>query len=61
MMTDWKSIETAPKDGGRQLFWNPLWRCPMPGRICDGRDVLLEPDHALYVATHWIPLPEPPK
>ena len=63
MMTDWQPIETAPKDS-EILVW-------------DGKDIwLVETEFGMYPkhngcgccsssvhyeATHWMPLPEPPK
>lgn len=59
-MSEWKPIETAPKDGmvlvagfwddGRS--WRDIGHCDHLGVV--GRwDYNLEP-------THWMPLPEPP-
>jgi len=63
MMTDWQPIETAPEDS-EILVW-------------DGKDIwLVETEFGMYPkhngcgccsssvhyeATHWMPLPKPPK
>jgi hypothetical protein len=67
-VSDWQPIETAPKDGTEILAYSPrdyagifktAWRptdCPGWGSIdsCCAYYVDME-------ATHWMPLPEPPK
>ncbi len=63
-MSKWKPIETAPKERGVLL----LAYAPDPSRIMVWDAGLLAmamakgtPDHLRFEATHWMPLPEPPK
>ena len=62
----WLPVETAPI-GDYILIWGGAWRHPFVGRYF-GRDWWVFVDNAdtnatqsEYVATHWMPLPEPPK
>lgn len=64
-MTDWQPIETAPKDGSwiivtsthnqyyrAAIMWDDYWQ------DCN------EANHDSFMdksATHWMPLPDPPK
>jgi hypothetical protein len=62
-VSEWKPIETAPKDG----TWVLLARGGITGRIA----CLWDKDYAGWMnvragyefraPTHWMPLPEPPK
>ena len=75
MTSEWKPIETAPKDGtfiiGVREFWRP---CVMHYETYEGvfrwgpdPETFMEEDHFLeywlnteYAPTHWMPLPPPP-
>lgn len=55
-MSEWQKIETAPKDETRFAV---LWSGPMRNiSIVTGRELSW---YAKGEATHWTPLPEPPK
>lgn len=65
-MSEWKPIETAPKDGKTDFlvfgYWTPSFRSPQPRMAVATR----RSDETFFVAlnaeaTHWMPLPEPPK
>lgn len=62
-MTDWQSIETAPRDGTGILAKLP--DSDMPHTVKFWRGVwVLAWDHSALVnwdePTHWMPLPPPP-
>lgn len=72
----WQPIETAPKDDTRVDLWRPWIRSDgrvYGGERCTNmRRVELAPDNIFYSpdysgpscvrdATHWMPIPEPPK
>lgn len=70
-MTEWRDIESAPRDGTRVLVYAQLnppekWHesiRDMPPFMCVAG---YHPDGGWCVctereATHWMPLPEPPK
>ena len=71
-MGDWQPIETAPKDGRRILVtcegrvfiatyasgWTPEWVDEGSGYWDASMDSI---DYAHFFATHWMPLPTPPK
>ena len=72
----WQPIETAPKDDTRVDLWRP-WTLSdgtvYGGERCTNmRRIELAPDNIFYSpdysgpscvrdATHWMPIPEPPK
>jgi hypothetical protein len=84
-MTDWKTIESAPRDGTRVLTWCKLhYSIPglsraesnwdvrillfrqIPGAAAGAGDwwapgELFAVTQFAHEATHWMPLPEPPK
>ena len=64
----WKDISTAPRDGTRFLAWGPLWRCPFPAQFPDPVTTMVwidtcevEAKGRREYATHWMPLPAPPR
>lgn len=71
----WRTIESAPKDGTVILLWyffNPVFKPPKPGMYaiaswgeCRGGRIGWRDPFAHYEfsndATHWMPLPAPPK
>ena len=67
-MSEWQPIETAPRDK-RVLIWSGQeMYCAHWSRNPMTRDVAwsvaewgTEGEQALVKATHWMPLPEPPK
>jgi hypothetical protein len=58
-MSEWKSIETAPRNGSDMLLWDgTLIRLG----FWDGNRFSIWPGRAeCKFPTHWMPLPEPPK
>ncbi len=65
-MTEWKPIETMPKDDtlllaatkdGRIMIWRGKFLADNLHRQSIGH----EPDHLAFPATHWMPLPALPK
>jgi hypothetical protein len=56
-MSEWKPIETAPRDGARILVW-PFGDNGTIKMIWS--DDLLDKPYWLDGVTHWMPLPEPP-
>lgn len=65
-MTDWKPIETAPKDGAWLLLFgrhsrhavNAMIVCRWCGDCWESSD---DGYGAYILPTHWMPLPPPPK
>lgn len=67
--TQWRPIDTAPRDGTRVLLWVPPYG-PSTGHYEPAR-VNWGPNASLWIAasvlnkeahpTHWMPLPSPPK
>lgn len=61
-MSEWRPIETAPKDGTLFLVWAPGSEFDLPDMmsLCawhpDGGFCVCE----LRYPTHWMPLPAPP-
>ena len=68
MTDDWKSIESAPKDGTYILAWCESWGCYCVVYwtkcvwVTDGAWIAEEnrTDTIEYPATHWKPLDVPP-
>ena len=69
-MTEWQPIETAPKDGAAILLGLPIVGnlAENDRRVYEGRWNGLQKTWTgingfivLSVATHWMPLPEPPE
>ena len=61
-MSEWKPIETAPKDGTRIMLW-PIGNCRNGLRMETGHWCLnghWKCGERSPRATHWMPLPEPP-
>ena len=62
----WQSIETAPKHG-EFLVWVPSTRLPWPAYMHRSDPFIYSNAHGILndgdgpVATHWMPLPAPPK
>jgi len=71
-MSDWRPIETAPRDGARVLVWSGAYRGtafiarldddryakrPRPFWEFEGQDTTTARAHQ---PTHWMPLPAPP-
>jgi hypothetical protein len=56
MTNEWQPIETVPRDGTRVLVYLP--------RAIDGASFVqtaVYNRHSVPRATHWMPLPEPPR
>ena len=60
MMTDWQTIETAPKDIGAIIGSNGQWVLAMRWAT-NGMAWTSEYHRSAVVPTHWMPLPNPPK
>lgn len=71
MNSDWRPIETAPKDGTWFLSWEPI--CADMAMTCWCRRPRSQPGYWRRIApwlpvremrhmppTHWMPLPPPP-
>ena len=64
-MTDWKPIETAPKDGTVVIGWAAGWRSVQAISLertnCGGEEWFNTKDGFTYVEpTHWVDEPTPP-
>lgn len=68
-MSEWKPIDTAPKDGTHVLVYRSLlgksdciveawWKADVFGDMCWGANGWTYPDFS--PPTHWMPLPAPP-
>ena len=64
-MTEWQPMETAPRDGTRIILYAPYKKTVGEGhwynlmqRFCFDGKVF---DKCEIMATHWMPLPNPPK
>lgn len=74
-MSDWQPIETAPKDGTRVNLWCKRWRPDndsfshrwFPDCYWTKGDSMTNHNarwvnmDTAWFATHWMPLPEPPR
>jgi hypothetical protein len=72
-MSEWQPIETAPKDGTRILLYakdcafTGAWRAGpryfnhWSAKIIEAAATWRLDDGSAYAATHWMPLPEPPR
>jgi hypothetical protein len=66
-MTDWRPIETAPKDGTRVLLYqvdSPIGAHKIWIQYCNAKwgEYWLSSDESLRMEpSHWMPLPPPPK
>lgn len=64
-ITEWQPIETAPKD--REVLLLYLWSHHKKPRVTSGRWLsharawTAEPWGRAILATHWMPLPDPPQ
>lgn len=59
---EWKPIETATAVGKKRLlFWLAKGKAAAGYRIAGTKMVCIEGAKDYYLATHWMPLPEPPK
>lgn len=68
-MTEWQTIETAPKDGGPILSWDGnvmvvviYCGCKRQWFLVENKDYAAHPESPIdwEGLTHWMPLPEPP-
>lgn len=60
--SEWKSIETAPKDGTEIIMWGPHPNFGPPIQTHWHEKYEGEGSWLLaYEATHWMPIPWPPK
>lgn len=59
----WRPIDTAPKDGKAFLVWVPENQCTFAVVARDGKLSIFGGGHRDHIqhATHWQPLPEPPR
>ena len=60
-MSEWQTIDTAPKDGTRAIVWSKNWHYPCSASWYgnDWRIVYDLPAFA-HPPTHWMPLPPSP-
>ena len=62
-MSEWRPIETAPKDGSWFLGYDEdgprlvcCWSEEVQDWVADSRDIYTD----AVTLTHWMPLPDPP-
>ena len=55
----WLPIETAPRDGSQVLMFS-AWSDRTVGYWSSHRGTWVDQGHGIVVATHWMPLPDPP-
>lgn len=64
-MSEWKTIETAPKDGSPFLVWleSPMLHSHVQTATFHPNVKIIGNNFEFDApkATHWMPLPEPPK
>ena len=63
-MSEWKPIETAPKDGTKVLLWregNPTGEWPFMASWERGMWAIYIDGQVIRTPTHWMSLPEPPE
>lgn len=61
-MSEWQPIETAPDGECEILIWDGSCNVANHGWEEGGRVVwMVSGEFAVRGATHWMPLPEPPK
>lgn len=61
-MSEWQPIETASAVGKKRLlFWLAKGKAAAGYRLAGTKNVWVEGGDSYYLATHWMPLPEPPK
>lgn len=65
---EWQPISTAPKDGTWMLMWSEHWRDggkptmkPVIAMWSRFGNCFVDYDSSIYMPTHWMALPEPPK
>lgn len=56
----WLPIETAPRDGSPVLIFS-VWSDRTVGCWSAHRGIWVDQSHGVVVATHWMPLPDPPE
>lgn len=58
-MSEWKTIETAPRDGKTILVWGPEAKSVFTDWWSNGK--WFDASFDGRELTHWMPLPEPPQ
>lgn len=63
MMSEWKNIATAPKDGTSFIAWEKGYAVSISSwdKFHDGGAGGFRNSHHGHRPTHWMPLPQPPK
>ena len=60
-MSEWQPIKTAQAVGKKKLlFWTKNGRVVVGHRLAR-TGIVISQDNVSYTATHWMPLPPPPK